>query len=420
MPVLRLTKRAIESLPLPERSTGTEYRDDIVPGLLLRVFPSGAKVFSVDYSVGGGRRRCLRLKLRWTDSEGVEQTIVRGRYHEDVDLEEVRREARRLKYEAETGKDPAAKDRAKRGGAIDTVSALCRSYLDLYSAREHSPKWSAQVARLVETAIEPEVGGILLSQVRRGDLIVAIERAAEHGGEHHVHQVKRVISAIFAWAADRELVDANPAVRLPPRKSPPSRDRVLSDDELLEVWEALEADGSLHALSALLVLFTAQRGGEVRRMRWADVSADGWWRIPDTKADREQWAFLGPLGSEVLTYLRVQRDGGEYCFPSSSGARSPFISDTFTGPMGRIRKAAGVEDWRIHDLRRTAASGMAALGVREEVLRRVLNHSTADGSALPVYVRHSYRDDVQRAVETWHRQLAGLRDGRVVEVAHFG
>ena len=410
MPVLRLTKRTIESIPPSESSTGTEYRDEAVPGLLLRVFPSGAKVFSVDYSVDG-RRRCLRLKL---------PTMVRGRYHEDVDLEEVRREARRLRYEADTGRDPAGRERAKRGGAIETVSALCRSYLELYSAREHSPRWAAQVARLVETAIEPEVGGILLSQVRRGDLIVAIERASEHGGEHHVHQVKRVISAIFAWAADRELIGANPAVRLPPRKSPPSRDRVLSDDELRAVWQALEADGSLHALSALLVLFTAQRGGEVRRMRWADVGQDGWWRIPDTKADREQWAFLGPLSQDVLADLRAQRENREHCFPSSPGSRSPVISDTFTGPLRRIRKAAGVEDWRVHDLRRTAASGMAALGVREEVLRRVLNHSTADGSALPVYNRHSYRDDVQRAVETWHRKLAGLRDGRVVEVAHFG
>lgn len=151
-------------------------------------------------------------------------------------------------------------------------------------------------------------------------------------------------------------------------------------------------------------------------MRWADVD-EGWWRIADTKADREQWAYLGPLGLELLEGLPRR---GDYCFPSNRGSRRPHISDTFTRPLTRLREAAGVADWRVHDLRRTAASGMAALGVREEVLRRVLNHAAADGSSLPVYNRHSYRDDVQRAVESWHRKLRALRDGEKVAVGHFG
>jgi integrase len=150
------------------------------------------------------------------------------------------------------------------------------------------------------------------------------------------------------------------------------------------------------------MLLTAQRGGEVLGMRWAEVDfSDGCWTIPEERS-KNGLSHRVPLSKPALALLekeRLLRGESSWVFPSASGL-SPLAG--IQKAIQRVRRRAGI-DLRGHDLRRTAASNMASMGIPRLVIARVLNHVETGVTA--VYDRHSYDREKREALEAWGRRL---------------
>jgi integrase len=225
------------------------------------------------------------------------------------------------------------------------------------------------------------------------------------------------VSRLFSFAVERDWIEANPALRIVKPGDEKSRDRVLSRDELRELWVALhqtevkDANGKpLPRLSQTLndaltvMLFTAQRCGEVCKMQWREVDlATGWWIIPgDVSKNHDPHRV--PLTAPVLEVLQRRRFGAD--------DRYVFSNHRHTCVSARAKKAASTLskglsfEFRAHDLRRTAASFMGEAGVDRFHIAHVLNHrSVTHNTVTAIYDRYRYDREKRHAAEAWMREL---------------
>ena len=164
---------------------------------------------------------------------------------------------------------------------------------------------------------------------------------------------------VFNFAVEREIVEVNPVSGVRKLSPERSRDRVLLETEIKALWAALEEEGRVTQGLFRFLLLTAQRSEETRRLEWNQIR-DGTWRVPaeNTKPGRLNIIPLSPQAVKVLEALSV--DGSPFVFPSPSSRGSGPIRWLSHATI-RLRRRCGV-DFRPHDLRRTAATGMAALG----------------------------------------------------------
>jgi integrase len=183
-------------------------------------------------------------------------------------------------------------------------------------------------------------------------------------------------------------------------KAPASRARVLSDDEIRTFWTATEALGEPFAPLFRLLLLTGQRLNEVAGMRRAEIEGDVW-RIPASRAKNHREHFL-PLGALARAII-AEAPGDDLVF-STTGRTA--VSG-FSKAKARLDALMGeVAPWRLHDLRRTMAMNLAALGVAPVVTEKALNHvSGVSGGLVGVYQRFDYAAEVRAAVEAWEKRL---------------
>jgi integrase len=230
--------------------------------------------------------------------------------------------------------------------------------------------------------------------------------------------LKAVLSKMFDWAADRGVVPGNPAagVKLPSavreHQKKGGRDRVLSDEEIGVVWgefDRLEevaverGHAPVSAAAFRLILLTAQRPGEVFRMRWRDLEDGTWWVIPAevARTGESTRVPLSPQGRRIVDELRPLTGDGEYVLPSPLKAGAPLTSLTTVNDT--IVRNSEMSRWTPHDLRRTAASKMSAQGVARRVLQGILNHKDSEITA--VYDRYSMDPEKEQALSVWGRRV---------------
>src|SRR5262245_29994381 len=228
------------------------------------------------------------------------------------------------------------------------------------------------------------------------------------------------ISRLLGFAVERDWIEANPALRIVKPADEKSRDRVLSRDELRELWAALHQteakDSTGKALPRLsetlndaliVMLLTAQRCGEVCRMQWREVDlATGWWTIP-ADVSKNHDPHRVPLTAPVLEVLQRRRFGAD--------DRYVFSNHQHTCVSARAKKAAstlskGVSfEFRAHDLRRTAASFMGEAGVDRFHIAHVLNHrSVTHSTVTAIYDRYRYDKEKRAGLEKWAQLLAAV------------
>jgi integrase len=201
-----------------------------------------------------------------------------------------------------------------------------------------------------------------------------------------------------------------------------ARDRVLSDEEIKAFWRAAnELSWPFENVFKVLVL-TGQRREEVAGMRWREVDLDaGHWTIAKERCKNGK-AHTVDLCPEAVRMLDPLGDVAAPRLVRSAEAEDLIFSTTGRTPVSGFSKAKGRIDarmqemlgdkfkpWRTHDLRRTAASEMAALGFQPHVIERVLNHvSGAQGGLVGVYQRHEYREERRRAIMAWGAHVMGV------------
>jgi integrase len=222
---------------------------------------------------------------------------------------------------------------------------------------------------------------------------------------------------------EQDWIESNPAWRIRQPGEERSRDRVLSRDELRELWAALheteakKEDGTPKPRLSqtlndafLVILLTAQRCGEVCKMRWLDVNLDtGWWLIPGdvSKNNDPHRVPLTPMALDIL---------GRRARAKSLDDRYVFSNHRHTCVAARAKKAAAILcnggvcfHFRAHDLRRTAASYMGEAGVDRFHIAHVLNHrSVTHSTVTAIYDRYRYDKEKRAALEKWAEVVAGI------------
>lgn len=405
----RFSDRLLQSIKLPPSGERpVELWDELVRGLGFRVGHSGTRSFHVMTRVHGRQVRQVigpypATKLKVAREEAGE--IIR-QARKGVNPREMRRQTQR---EAE---------RAQR----DTFAAVVEDFIEKY-AKPRNRRW-AETDRTFKVNVHPIWGKRPIASITRRDVIDLLEKIDKERGPYMSNRTLAAIRRLFSWAVERDMIDASPAMNVKPVGKEVSRDRVLTDEELRAFWKATEADDYPWHPFLRTLLLTAQRRSEVAQMRWADVDIEGdkpLWSIPRefTKMDR---AHDVPLAPEVVGILdALPRNPGPYVFSTVDGT-APVSGFTLAKRrlddkmIGIMREAATEADnhpetverlrWTLHDLRRTAATNMAALGFPPHVVGAVLNHSPGGTHGITaIYVRFRYDDERRQALMAWARRL---------------
>jgi integrase len=216
-----------------------------------------------------------------------------------------------------------------------------------------------------------------------------------------------------AWAVERGIVDSSPCAGIRAPAPERSRDRVLSDDELRAAWKASEVLGWPFGPMVQLLILTGQRRDEIAEMRWGEIDlAAEIWILPRERSKNDQ-AHIVPLSETAVAILSsLTRITGKDGFVFTTNGATAVSG--FSRAKRRLDALLpeGTPPWVIHDLRRTAASGMARLGINLPVIEKVLNHvSGSFGGIVGVYQRHGFEAEKRHALDSWARHVEALTSG---------
>jgi integrase len=379
--------------PDPERRL--EIPDRQQPGLYLVVQPSGRRAFAV-------RTRLDDKPIKITLGDVDRLDLARAR----VLADEAVRAAKR-------GEDPRTKRAAARA---NTVVAVVDEFVARY-ARPRLKVWP-EVERRLKRDLVRAYGTKPIAELTRGDLVRLLDELTARGVQQGANRLLAHTRRLLGWAVERGFVVSNVAVGIKPPAKEVARDRVLTDPELAAVWHACGGLGFPFGPLFRLMIVTAQREGEVANLRMRDVDLDrAVWTLSrkQTKADRAHDVPLSGSAVEVLAALPRLHEG-DLAF-STNGVTAP---SGWSRAKARLDRLSGVTGWRLHDLRRTAASSMARLGHPPHVVAAVLNHSPGSLQGITaVYNRHRYDDEKRAALEAWTRHLRRVTEGATAEVVEL-
>jgi integrase len=391
MPTVKFTAAKIKFLE-GIHGKQVDYFDKKLSGFFVRVSQEGKKSFGVMYRKAGTLRR---MKL--------------GTYPLQS-LAKARKEATKVLRNAELGIDPAAQKQEDR--KAETFEQIAREYIERH-AKIKKKSWKHD-ERVINKDLVPEFGKKKAKDITRREVRVFLELKAQTA-PIMANRTRALIRKMFNWAIMSEIVESNPVYLIPAPGKENRRDRVLTEDEIKRIWNAIDADISdsddshrkMKTLSAGIMklrLLTAQRGAEVMGMEWSELDLEtGWWTIPGEKT-KNGLSHRVPLSASALSIIRAMKAAvGDACsrFVFPSPKEEAHINNPQKA-LQRIQKATGI-DFVGHDFRRTAASKMTGMGIPRLTVKKILNHVEQEITA--VYDRHSYDPEKREALEAWAKRL---------------
>jgi integrase len=371
--------------------------DDEQRGLGVRVTASGGKTYLAQYNWHGQKRR-----------------IPLGNCNA-VSLAKARDAVRLIMGDVAKGVDPAAVRKkaaaeARRNAAHEalTLAALLSDWQALHLAGKR-PSYAAETVRALRNAFSRYLD-LPAAELDRATAVKTLDAMARKGSVAMAARTAAYGKAAYGWGVKRGALSVNPFSNLPVTPIV-KRERVLSDDELAAIWGATASTGPFNGIVRLLIL-TGQRREEVAGMTWAELSGDfSAWTIPASRA-KNGATHIVPLASPAQDLLRSVPRFGELVFP---GLRGPF--NGWSKAKAALDAKSGVTDWRLHDLRRTVATGLQRLGVRLEVTEQVLNHvSGSRAGIVGLYQRHDFASEKRAALDAWGEHVIAVVEGRVAPV----
>lgn len=378
-----LTDKTIQALK--PRKGVYDVHDMHCPGLTVRVFESGLRSFALRYRYGTKQRRY-----------GL------GRYPV-VSLVKAREKAIEALRQVEEGIDPS---RRRRQPDMQ-VEAICAAFIRQY-AKPRNRNWR-ETERILNREFVTVHGQRDIRQIKRHDVLEIMDAALERGASYQANRILATIRKLFNWCLERGIIEATPIAGLKAPTRELSRDRVLDDGEIRRVLNAARLDAYPFRQFVPLLLATAQRRGELANMRWSELDLEArTWVIPAERAKngKPHVVHLSDFAVSLLDEVPQFVDC-DYVFTTTR--RSPVSG--FSKALRWLHEHSETSDWHMHDLRRTAASGMARAGVAPYVVEKVLNHvsGTISGVAA-VYNRYAYDAERCAALEKWGETLSALAD----------
>lgn len=379
----KLTTKFIETRK-PDPAKRVDYRDTVVPGLVLRVNKSGTKTFSFHKRINGKMKR-----------------LTIGQFG-PFSLNDARERARQILYEVETGKFEQ-----NTGIEVEpkpTLGDVIPDYIEKY-AKVQNHDFERKEAQLAKFTT---LHGKRINEIKRADVVKAcdtIQKSAPIGVNRALANLKHLMS----WSVERGMIDASPiaGMKAPAKETP--RERVLSDDELCALWAACDVESYPFGDCMKLLILSGQRRAEVSEMRWSELDLEKrLWTLPSQRAKNGRQHTV-PLTDAMLDVLRKVPRFLNSDFVFTTKGTTPISG------FGRLKKRLDkslhedAEPWTPHDLRRTMSTNMAQLGVPQPVTEALLNHKTGVVSGVAaIYNVYSYADEKREALEQWNTHVGKL------------
>ncbi|RVU03818.1 DUF4102 domain-containing protein [Novosphingobium umbonatum] len=426
MATANLTKRTVDAAK-PENADYLIW-DDTLSGFGLKVTPAGGKVYVFQYRIGGRGNPTRRYTI--------------GK-HGALTPDQARKEAKALAAMVERGIDPrqaeddakaareaaqrAADEKARHEGEL-AFEKVAERWLEHYEDEKgRRPRTVEQAKHVVNTHLLPALKGKPLPHITRADLQPIIDGIPVKYRASRL-AVYAYASVLFRWAMERGEINDNPVRMMAKPTAPEARDRVLTDDELVAIWKAAETLRDPFGPYFHLLTLTGQRREEVASINWAELDrASAMWIIPATKAKNGN-AHMVPLAPAVVELLdrlalaeqvKAKADKPDAKrWPKAGSVISLKGKQPLTCYSRAKRRlddateAGTVAAWRVHDLRRTLATGFQRLGVRFEVTEATLNHvSGAKSGVAGIYQQHDWKEEKREALRAWAANVAAIAAG---------
>lgn len=361
-----LTDKSVQSMKVPT-SGQVDVFDRGYPGLALRLSYAGTKSFTIHHTVGG---KTKRITL------GIYPAMTLA-------------EARDAWREIRNGRMP------------QTTAApvlLFETVFEDWMKRDQAENRSAKpTGKRMRTHVLPYLKGRDIASIGRPDIISILDRINDAGAPTMARRIHALLHRLFVWAINRGIVEKNPAAGIE-RGKEVKRDRVLTDAELVKVWNG-DAGYPYNDAIKLLIL-TGAREREIGDLRWDEIDGDTI-VLPGARTKNAEPHRI-PLSTPAREILAAMPRIGDFVF--TVNGRRP------VGGWSRARKKLGESDWRFHDLRRTASTGMNELGADPHIVEAVLGH-TVKGVA-GTYNRAKHEAAKKSTLEAWGSHVMALVEGR--------
>ena len=395
----KITKRTIDAL-IANGAEGFLW-DDGIKGFGAKITRSGAVSYILQFRMGGRESTTRRYTI---GPHGSPWTPVTAR-----------EEASRLLLLIAQGIDPVEADKQRRREAVDLAFA---HYADLFQNACASGSWNRLVERSLRLYVKPVLGSKPLPKIRRFDVVAVFDRMPAHQVANR-RNVFAVLRRLFRWAVSRGDIERSPMEGMETPPPVKARDRWLSNDELGRVWRQTFHTHHCFGPIVRLLMVTGQRREEVSSLTWSELDRHALlWTLPGDRSKNGEPNLI-PLNALAVSVLDEVAQSQNWprqgkVFATSSGARFTAYDKGKKKIDRRLAEDGGepVAPWRLHDLRRTLATGFQRLGVRFEVTEAVLNHVSGSRAGVAgVYQRHDWKKEKAAALGQWTDHIAPFLAG---------
>jgi integrase len=400
---MKLTQRRIDDFECPAGKKDALVFDDEQRGLGVRVTKGGGKTYLAQYTIAGSKRR---IPLGSCSA---------------ISLAAAREAVQAILGDVAKGRDPAVERKRAVHEAKEKAEALTLGLLiDRWEAGHLAGKrsgYAAEATRALRFAFKKDLTSPAANLTPKA-VKATLNAIVDDGKKATARLTGAYGRACYGWAIGKDLLLENPFAGLK-LAAVASRERVLSDEELVAIWGATRGPGVYNAIVRMLIL-TGQRREEVAGMTWGEIAPDlSTWTIPAGRT-KNGVAHIVPLPPQAQAIIssahRMATDNAdekaddelEFVFRGRAG-----VFNGFSKAKTTLDEDSGVKDWRLHDLRRTMATGLQKLGVRLEVTEAVLNHvSGSRAGIVGIYQRHEWADEKRAALNAWGGHIAAIVEGR--------
>lgn len=391
MPTRQLTELVVRNASLPESGQYVIW-DKSLPGFGLRISQGGTRSYVVMFYEGARKRR-----------------VTIGKYPA-LGLADARSEAKRILANVMLGEPP---DMPSKFEPVLNFTKAVGLFVETHCRRNNRAGTAKETERLLRKHFEPKLGRMALGDITPPRIAGLVDQLLDTPGE--ANHAFSAIRKFFNWARERHHIERSPCegMRLPTK--PRARERVLGAGEIAKIRAAAKTYPYPYGVIVELLLLTAQRRQEIVGLRWSDIDfSKRVISIPAerNKSDRPHVLPIAPMAGQLLESLPRL---GDLVFPARGRTDTTFSG--FSKAKRTFDAACDVSEWTLHDLRRTAATNMAGLGVPPHVVERILNHSTGTISGVAaIYNRFQYMDEMRAALEMWEQKLSVIAEaGRTFE-----
>jgi integrase len=344
--------------------------------------------------VGFGARRQTNLVHYYVRYRHNGSQILRsiGR-HGALTPDTARAKAKQLLGTVAGGSDPFAQTLSGEGFASAVERYLERKRVAL------KPTSFNEASRYLRNFSSP-LHGFRLAQINRAKIAALLGEVETSSGPVARNRFRSALSAFFAWCVTEGLLETNPVQGTAQANENGSRERVLTEEELRQLWCGL--DDSPFSEIVRLLLLTGQRRNEIGLLCWAEVDlARKMIVLPPARTKNSRQHEL-PLSSQALAILARQprRNSSEFVFGGERGFTS------WSAEKAKLDQRVGIAEWHLHDCRRTCATQLGELDILPHVVEQALNHvSGAKAGVAGVYNRSKMIDAVREALQRWAEHL---------------